>query len=129
MKKTMNIVLLTGRSGPNSSHAPGDKVELPVREAITLVKSGQAKPVVKKEFEAALKHQEDEDLKKRQDELHKKSVLDQEKLLQELESLYRQIAAKLAQVEGDVWTDEEIEEFVGAQMKGEPVASNPGGGE
>jgi len=121
----LEVKLLTGRSGDDGSYSPGDKIKLGVKEAIALVKSEQAVPTSKKEYENALaiidQIKRDDDEK----EAQTTAILEKETLIGELRDLYVQIALKSAQIEGVVLTDEEVEAFVEKSMNGE----DPAGGE
>lgn len=116
---TLKLILLTGRSGDDGSYSPGDPITLPIREAIALVESDQAKPTNKKEYEKALdilaqiKNDDDER------EAQATAILEKEVLTGELRDLYAQVALKAAQIEGVVLTDEEVEAFVEKSMNGE----------
>ncbi len=116
---TLKLILLTGRSGDDGSYSPGDAITLPIREAIALVESDQAKPTNKKEYEKALdalaqiKNDDDER------EAQVTAILEKETLIGELRALYAQVALKAAQIEGVVLTDEEVEAFVEKSMNGE----------
>lgn len=116
---TLKLILLTGRSGDDGSYSPGDPITLPIREAIALVESDQAKPTNKKEYEKALdilaqiKNDDDER------EAQATAILEKEVLTGELRDLYAQVALKAAQIEGVVLTDEEVEVFVEKSMNGE----------
>lgn len=116
---TLKLILLTGRSGDDGSYSPGDPITLPIREAIALVESDQAKPTNKKEYEKALdalakiKHDDDER------EAQATAILEKDTLVSELRGLYAQVALKAAQIEGVILTDEEVEAFVEKSMNGE----------
>ena len=116
---TLKLILLTGRSGDDGSYSPGDPITLPIREAIALVESDQAKPTNKKEYEKALdalaqiKNDDDER------EAQVTAILEKETLTGELRDLYAQVALKSAQIEGVILTDEEVEAFVEKSMNGE----------
>lgn len=116
---TLELKLLTGRSGDDGSHSPGDRIKLPIREAIALVKSDQALPTNKKEYEKALaaidQIKRDDDEK----EAQVTAILEKETLTGELRNLYAQVALKAAQIEGVVLTDQEVEAFVEKSMNGE----------
>lgn len=117
--KTLQIKLLTGRSGPSGSHMPGEKIEVGLKEAIALIKSHQAEPTNKAAYEKALKTIEDENLKQAEREAQINAVLHKETLDIELKDLYRQVALKTAEIEGVILTDEEIEAFVAVSLEGE----------
>ncbi|MHB8100374.1 MAG: hypothetical protein ACYDD5_12390 [Sulfuricurvum sp.] len=116
---TLKLKLLTGRSGDDGSYSPGDQIELPIREAIALVESDQAVPTNKKEYEKALatidQIKRDDDEK----EAQATAILEKNTLVSELRDLYAQVALKAAQIEGVVFTDEEVEAFVEKSMNGE----------
>ena len=117
----LKVKLLTGRSGTNGSFVPGDKLDLPLKEALTLIARAQAEPANKKEYAAALakqKQQEDEDAQK---EAQLKAALEKEALELELRELYRQVALKVAAIEGIILSDEEIAAFVDEKMQGKEL--------
>lgn len=117
----LQIKLLTGRSGSDGSHMPGDKIEVGLREAITLINSHQAEPVNKAAYEKALKTIEDENIKKDEREAEINAVMHKEILELELKDLYRQVALKTAEIEGVILTDEEVEAFVAVSLEGEKL--------
>lgn len=117
----LKVKLLTGRSGTDGSFVPGDKIELPLNEALILIQKEQAEPVVKKAYEEALtkekKQAEDEAV--REAELN--AALHKESLELELRELYTQVALKVAELEGIILSDEEITAFVDEKMQGEAL--------
>jgi hypothetical protein len=98
---------------------PGDKIEVGLREAITLIKSNQAEPMNKAAYEKALKVIEDENLQRAEREAEINAVMHKETLELELKDLYRQVAIKTAEIEGVILTDEEVEGFVAVSLEGE----------
>jgi DNA replicative helicase MCM subunit Mcm2 (Cdc46/Mcm family) len=115
----MQIKLLTGRSGPDGSHMPGEKIEVGLREAITLIQSNQAEPMNKAAYEKALKAIEDENLKTAEREAEINAIMHKETLELELRDLYAQVALKTAEIEGVILTDEEVKAFVAVSLEGE----------
>lgn len=117
----LKVKLLTGRSGTDGSFVPGDKIDLPLKEALTLIQKEQAEPVVKQAYEEALtkekKQAEDEAV--REAELN--AALHKESLELELRELYTQVALKVSQLEGIILSDEEITAFVDEKMQGEAL--------
>lgn len=116
---TLKIKLLTGRSGDDGSYLPGESIELPIKEALTLIDSDQALPTNKKAYEAAILKLETQKNTEAEKEAQRTAVLEKETLASELHDLYAQVARKVAQIEGVILTDEEVEEFVEKSMKGE----------
>lgn len=127
----LKVKLLTGRSGTDGSFVPGDKIDLPLKEALLLIEKEQAEPVTKKAYEAALEKQKKQDDDDAQREAELKAVLEKESLQLELSDLYRQVALKVAEIEGIVLNDEEITAFVDEKMQGEALSKkqNEGKGE
>ncbi len=122
----LKVKLLTGRSGVDGSCVPGDKIDLSLKEALILIKKGQAEPVVKKAYEAALakqKEQSDADAKK---EAELNAALKKETLELELRELYAKVALKVAEIEGIILSDEEITAFVDEKMQGEALKKGEG---
>lgn len=115
----LEVKLLTGRSGDDGSYSPGDKIKLVAKEAIALVKSEQAVPTNKKEYENALATIDQ--IKRNNDEIEAQitAILEKETLVGELRDLYVKVAHKSAQIEGVILTDEEVEAFVEKSMNGE----------
>lgn len=120
---TLELKLLTGRSGEDGSYSPGDKIKLPIKEAIALVESDQAVPTNKKEYEKALALIDKVKTEEAEKAAQAQAILDKETLTQELIDLYRQVAHKSAQIEGVILTDEEVEAFIEKSMKGEDLAN------
>lgn len=120
----LEVKLLTGRSGDDGSYSPGDKIKLVAKEAIALVKSEQAVPTNKKEYENALATIDQ--IKRNDDEREAQitAILEKETLVGELRDLYVQVAHKSAQIEGVILTDEEVEAFVEKSMNGEDPAGD-----
>ncbi|MFY9141570.1 hypothetical protein [Sulfuricurvum sp.] len=118
----INLKLLTGRSGDDGSYSPGDKINLPIKEAIALVNSDQAVPTNKKEYEKALAMIDQTNRENAEKEAQVTAILEKEALVLDLMDLYRQVARKAAQIEGIVITDEEVEAFVEKSMNGEDPA-------
>lgn len=116
---TLELKLLTGRSGDDGSYSPGDKIKLPIKEAIALVESDQAIPTSKKEYEKALALIDKAKTEEAEKEAQVNAILEKETLIGELHDLYAQIALKAAQIEGVVLSDEEVEAFVKKSMNGE----------
>lgn len=116
---TLELKLLTGRSGDDGSYSPGDKIKLPIKEAIALVESDQAIPTSKKEYEKALALIDKAKTEEAEKEAQVNAILEKETLIGELRDLYAQIALKAAQIEGVVLSDEEVEAFVEKSMNGE----------
>ncbi|MFZ2967927.1 MAG: hypothetical protein WA080_02595 [Sulfuricurvum sp.] len=122
---TLELKLLTGRSGDDGSYSPGDKIKLPIKEAIALIESDQAIPTNKKEYEKALASIDKVKTEEAEKEAQVNAILEKETLTSELRDLYAQVARKAAQIEGVVLTDEEVEAFVEKSMNGEdPAAEN-----
>lgn len=121
---TLELKLLTGRSGDDGSYSPGDKIKLPIKEAIALVESDQAIPTSKKEYEKALALIDKAKTEEAEKEAQVNAILEKETLASELRDLYAQVARKAAQIEGIVLTDEEVEAFVEKSMNGEDPAAD-----
>lgn len=117
----LKIKLLTGRSGSDGSNIPGDKIDVPIREAIALIQTDQAEPTNKKAYEAALKSIEEERELEAEKEAEVNAVVKKETLALELRELYRQVALKVAEIEGIIFSDEEIESFIEEKLNGKPV--------
>lgn len=122
----LKVKLLTGRSGDDGSFVPGDKTDLPLKEALILIEKGQAEPVVKKAYEAALAKQKEQDDADAQKEAELNAALKKETLELELRELYRQVALKVAEIEGIILSDEEITAFVDEKMQGEALKKGEG---
>lgn len=110
--KTLKVKLLTGRSGADGSHVPGDKIDLPAKEAISLILSNQAEPVNKKAYEAALADQQKVKFEDEEKQAEAKSILEKEKLETELNGLYNDVVLKEAELNGVVLNGEQILEMV-----------------
>jgi len=117
----LKLKLLTGRSGPDGSHAPGDKIDLPVKEAIALIDSNQAEPINKKSYDIAKKKLQSIEDEERVKEAEANAILKKESLELELRELYEKVALKVAEIEGIVLSDDEIKAFVDEKMQGEPL--------
>ncbi|WP_345993758.1 hypothetical protein [Sulfurimonas sp. HSL-1716] len=117
--KKLQIKLLTGRSGPDGSHAPGDKITVSIKEAINLINSNQAEPVNIPAYEDAVFKLDEQIKVDREREAKANAIRYKEMLELELKDLYRQVALKTAEIEGVVLTDEEIESFVDVSLEGE----------
>jgi|GEM_PF-6937434 len=115
----LQIKLLTGRSGPEGSYMPGEKINVDFEEAINLVESNQAEPTNKKAYEAAVKALADEKVKTDEREAEINAVMHKDTLGLELKELYRDVALKTAEIEGVILTEEEIESFVAISLEGE----------
>ena len=122
----LKVKLLTGRSGTDGSFVPGDKIDLPLKEALLLIAKEQAEPVTKKAYEAALAKQKKQDDDDAEREAELKAVLEKETLELELRELYRQVALKVAAIEGIILSDEEITAFVDEKMQGESLKKGEG---
>lgn len=122
----LKVKLLTGRSGDDGSFVPGDKIDLPLKEALILIEKGQAEPVVKKAYEAALAKKKEQDDADSQKEAELNAALKKEALELELRELYRQVALKVAAIEGIILSDEEITAFVDEKMQGESLKKGEG---
>lgn len=122
----LRIKLLTGRSGLDGSFLPGDKVALPLQEAISLIQSGQAEAVDKKGYKAAIEQLQVEREQQAMAQAEQKAVLEKERLQNELRELYRQTVLKVAQIEGVVLSEEEIETAVEEKMHGTPLDKKDG---
>ena len=105
---------------------PGDKIDLPLKEALLLIAKEQAEPVVKKAYEAALAKKKDQDDADAQKEAELNAALKKETLELELRELYRQVALKVAAIEGIILSDEEIAAFVDEKMQGESLKKGEG---
>lgn len=124
MPDTLKVKLLTGRSGEDGSYSPGDSVELPIKEALALIDSEQAIASNKKAYEAAIAGIEAQKTADAEREAQRTAVLEKETLTAELRDLYAQVARKVAQIEGVILSDEEVEAFVEKSMKGEDPAND-----
>lgn len=123
---TLKVKLLVSRSGEDGSHSPGDTIDLPIKEALSLIDSDQATPVNKKAYETAVNAIKALQTAEAEKEAQRTAVLEKETLTAELRDLYAQVARKVAQIEGVVLSDEEVEEFVEKSMKGEDPANDNG---
>lgn len=123
---TLKLKLLTGRSGDDGSYSPGDTIDLPIKEALALIDSDQALPTNKKAYEAAIAIIKAQKTADAEQEAQIAAILEKDTLTAELRDLYAQVARKVAQIEGVVLSDEEVEEFVEKSMKGEDPASDTG---
>jgi len=110
--KTLKVKLLTGRSGADGSHVPGDKLDLPVNEAVSLIVSGQAEPTNKQAYESALKDMKVKQLEDEESEAEVKAILEKEQLEAELNTLYNDVVLKEAELNGVVLDGEQILEMV-----------------
>ena len=117
----LKLKLLTGRSGPDGSHAPGDKIDLPVKEAIALIDSNQAEPMNNKSYEIAKKKLQSIEDEEKAKEAEANAILKKKTLELELRALYEKVALKVAEIEGIVLSDDEIKAFVDEKMQGEPL--------
>lgn len=110
--KTLKVKLLTGRSGADGSHVPGDKLDLPVNEAVSLIASGQAEPTNKQAYESALEDIQVKQLEDEESEAEVKAILEKEQLEAELNTLYNDVVLKEAELNGVVLDGEQILEMV-----------------
>ena len=117
--KQLKVKLLTGRSSSEGSNSPGDKIDLPLNEAVSLIGSGQAEAVNKQAYESALKNIEAKKLEDEEQEVKVNAILQKETLELELRELYRAVAVKSAELNGVILNEEEIEQFVTVSMEGE----------
>ncbi|MCD6433704.1 MAG: hypothetical protein J7L21_06645 [Sulfurimonas sp.] len=117
--KKLKVKLLTGRSSTEGSNSPGDKIDLPINEAVSLVSSGQAEAVNKQAYEAALKSIEAKKLEDEEQEVKVNAILQKETLELELRELYRAVAVKSSELNGVILNEDEIEQFVTTSMEGE----------
>lgn len=124
MNEILKVKLLTGRSGDDGSHSPGETIDLPAKEAISLIHSEQAVPTNKKAYEQALASIEQTNRVEAEKEAQVTAIIEKESLTLELIDLYRQVARKEAQIEGVILTDEEVEAFVEKSMNGEDPAGD-----
>ena len=118
---TLKLKLLTGRSGPDGSHAPGETIAVPVKEAISLIDSLQAQPMNKKSYEIAKKKLQSIEDEAKAKEAEANAILKAETLELELRELYSKVALKVAEIEGIVLSDDEVQAFVDEKMQGEPL--------
>lgn len=119
MMSKLQIKLLTGRSGPEGSQMPGDKIEVGFKEAVALIESEQAEPINKTAYTKALAALADEKTKADEREAQINAVMHKETLELELKELYSKVALKTAEIEGVILTEEEIESFVAISLEGE----------
>lgn len=117
--KTLKVKLLTGRVDSEGSYAPGASIDVPTREAISLVESEQAIPLNKKAYEAAFKDIEALKLEDEERDAKANAIMKKESLELELKALYRDVALKTAEIEGVVLTEDEIEHFIQVSIEGE----------
>lgn len=110
--KTLKVKLLVGRSGADVSHTPGDKVDLPVKEAISLVNAGSAVPVEKKVFNEAVNKLKAEEEKRQKIEEQNRIRLEREAYELELLALYGQVVDLEAALAGVVLSDEQKKQLV-----------------
>ena len=87
----LTVILLTGRSGAEGSFAPGDELDLPLMEAISLIDAGSAKPKNKKNYEAALKHIEQAKAEQERIEEENRVRIEKERYENELTLLYAKV--------------------------------------
>lgn len=121
MAGKLKVELLTSRSGKDGSFGPGEKIDLPVREGITRIARGEAKPVKKAEYEAALRHFEGIEAESAEKQARIDAIARQEELTSRLEAIYREEAEVAAALAGIVPTEYEIADFVKTRMEGEPI--------
>lgn len=126
MAGKLKVELLTSRSGKDGSFGPGEKIDLPVREGITRIARGEAKPVKKAEYEAALRHFEGIEAEAAEKQARIDAIAHQEELTSRLEAIYREEAEVAAALAGIVPTEDEISYFVKTRMEGEPVFKGEG---
>ena len=110
--KMLKIKLLTGRSGLDGSFAPGEKIDLPIREAISLIGSKQAVAVNKQAYQSALEQVKKQELEDKEKVVEINAIAKKEQLSAELSTLYSDVILKEAELNGVVLNDAQILEMV-----------------
>jgi len=110
--KTLKVKLLTGRSGVDGSYLPGDKLDLPVGEALSLIATNQAEATNKQAYEAARKAAQEKQLQNEELEAEINAIAKKEQLESELNTLYNDVVLKEAELNGVVLNGEQILEMV-----------------
>lgn len=122
----MKVKFIASLCGGSKDYHPGDEQDIEDTEALRLIDSGIVVAKNKKEYEQVLANIEKSNHDKAEKEAQRTAVIEKETLTAELRDLYAQVARKVAQIEGVILSDEEVEEFVEKSMKGEDPASDTG---
>jgi len=119
--KELKVKLLTGRSGTDGSHVPGEKIDLPVREALSLIGSDQAEPVNKQAYQLALKTVQEKETEDKEKQAGINAITQKEQLESKLHSLYEEVVLTEAELNGVVLDGEQVLEMVEELKKRIPL--------
>ena len=123
----MKVILKEHLSGAKS-YAPGDSIEVTVKEAFNMINKGIAKLKNKAETEAFLLKFSEAEREEAEKVAEAKAILEKDQLEAELNGLYNDVILKEAELNGVVLNGEQILEMVEELKKRIlPVNSNDDG--
>ncbi|PHR57281.1 MAG: hypothetical protein COA44_06165 [Arcobacter sp.] len=120
MKKLMVVFVMSWGNSTNS-YKVKDEASFEKDQYLGLISEGTAKPKNQKQYVEILKEVEKEKESLLATEAEKNALIQKETLALELRELYKQVALKVAEIEGIVLSDEEVENFINEKLNGEPV--------
>jgi|GEM_PF-4959268 len=106
------MILKQHLSGVNGSFEAGSQIEATESEAVAFIEKGIAGFKTEKELNDFIKKVESIKLKQAEDEAKANAIIRQSHIQNELNSLYEQVALKEAELNGEVLSDEDLQNAI-----------------
>jgi len=117
----MKLILKQHLSGADGVFEIGDSIEVEDKQAVAFIEKGIAAPETEKELEAFMKKVAGIKAKKLEDDAKVKAILEQSVIQNDLNELYLAVVLKEAELNGEVLSDEEINNACEAISKRDAV--------